>query len=224
MSNIMKIDSFRGEYNFLSNFYEAPVEVYGLKYQNSEAAFQAQKTLNFAMRQRFTTMNPTEAKRMGKMIILRDDWEDVKLQIMLDVVRAKFSQNPELAQKLVETGDLYLEEGNTWGDRTWGTVNGSGANWLGLILMKVREEMQNELVQEEIASIAKKIEFDFENNFEPTDTEGWNLEGFVIYNGKEYNIKLYGFDEDSYKIQAAKQIYEKILKENEIEIEEINLL
>lgn len=216
----MKIDLFRGKYNFLSNFYEAPVEVYGLKYLNSEAAFQAQKTLNFAMKQKFTTMNPTEAKRMGKMVILRDDWEDVKVQIMEDVVRAKFSQNPELAQKLIETGDVYLEEGNTWGDRTWGTVNGSGSNLLGQILMKIRDELQNEITNNRddiLNSIAEDICIDFERDFEATDTEGWNLEGKVEYNGQEYFVELFGYNEDSYELQAAKQIYKQITKETELD-------
>lgn len=142
-----KIDSFRGPYNFLSNFYEAPVEYDGIKYQNSEAAFQAQKTLNLMMRQRFATMNPAEAKKMGKMIALRDDWDDVKVQIMREIVHEKFYQNPDLAKKLVETGDTYLEEGNTWGDRVWGTVYGNGMNLLGQILMETRTELQRDIGQ-----------------------------------------------------------------------------
>ena len=64
-----------------------------------------------------------------------------KIKIMEEIVRAKFVQNPELAQKLIATGNAYLEEGNTWGDKVWGTVNGSGANNLGIILMKVRNEL-----------------------------------------------------------------------------------
>lgn len=60
---------------------------------------------------------------------------------MGEIVREKFVQNPELAQKLLSTGSAYLEEGNTWGDKVWGTVNGSGANQLGFILMRVRDEL-----------------------------------------------------------------------------------
>jgi hypothetical protein len=62
---------------------------------------------------------------------------------MGEIVRAKFEQNPNLAEKLLSTQDAYLEEGNTWGDRTWGTVNGAGANHLGRILMEIRNEMYN---------------------------------------------------------------------------------
>lgn len=147
-----KIDSFRGPYNFLSNFYEAPVEYDGIKYQNSEAAFQAQKTLNLMMRQRFSTMNPTEAKRMGKMIALREDWEDIKIQVMREIVHEKFYQNPDLAKKLADTGDIYLEEGNTWGDQTWGTVYGHGQNLLGKILMETRAELQRNIKQDNFDS------------------------------------------------------------------------
>lgn len=138
----MKIDSFRGEYFFLSNFYEAPVEYEGLTYQNSEAAFQAQKCADPKEREAFTTMNPSEAKKAGRTVTLRKDWEDVKITVMTGVVKAKFEQNPDLAEMLLATKDAYLEEGNNWGDRVWGTVNGEGANNLGLILMNTRKFLQ----------------------------------------------------------------------------------
>lgn len=64
---------------------------------------------------------------------------------MEEIVREKFTQNTELADKLLATGDAYLEEGNTWGDRIWGTVNGSGANRLGVILMQIRAELKDDL-------------------------------------------------------------------------------
>ena len=65
---------------------------------------------------------------------LRPDWESVKVKVMREIVHEKFAQNPDLAQRLIDTGDEYREEGNTWGDRVWGTVNGQGANLLGQIL------------------------------------------------------------------------------------------
>ena len=135
----MKINSFRGEYSFLSNFYEAPVEYEGLTYRSSEAAYQAQKCADPKDRKVFTAMNPAEAKKAGRTVTLRKDWEDVKISIMTGIVRAKFEQNPDLAERLIATKDAYLEEGNNWGDRVWGTVNGEGANNLGLILMDTRK-------------------------------------------------------------------------------------
>lgn len=138
----MKIDSFRGKYFFLSNFYEAPVTYEGLTYQNNEAAFQAQKCANPKEREAFTKMNPSEAKRAGRRVQLRKDWEKIKNSVMTDIVKAKFEQNSNLAEKLLATGDACLEEGNDWGDRIWGTVNGQGANCLGNILMNTREQMK----------------------------------------------------------------------------------
>lgn len=57
----------------------------------------------------------------------RPDWEDVKVDIMLGLLRQKF-QHPELGAKLLATGDAYLVEGNTWGDTFWGVFNGKGQN------------------------------------------------------------------------------------------------
>ena len=143
-----KIDSYRDEYFFLSNFYAAPVFYDGLIYQNNEAAFQAQKCIEKKDREAFTTMNPSEAKHVGRKVDLRKDWEKVKVSLMSEIVRAKFEQNPELADKLLATGETYLEEGNTWGDRIWGTVNGQGANRLGIILMEIREELKEKRTEE----------------------------------------------------------------------------
>lgn len=142
MSNNI-INSFKGKYAFLSNYYEVPVQYEGLTYKNSEAAFQAAKTLNTAERKEFTDLTPNNAKAKGRSINLRADWEKVKLDIMYDINMAKFTQNSDLREKLIATGDAYLEEGNTWNDRYWGTVNGVGQNQLGKVLMRVREDLQS---------------------------------------------------------------------------------
>ena len=138
----MKIDNFRNEYFFLSNFHPAKIKYDGIKYLNNEAAFQAQKCIIATDRIKFSCLNPSDAKRLGRRIILRNDWESVKISIMHDIVFEKFKQNPHLTKKLLDTGDVYLEEGNNWGDRIWGTVNGVGRNELGKILMEVRKEIK----------------------------------------------------------------------------------
>ena len=137
------IESFRGKYYFLSNFFPAEVTYNGLTYQNNEAAFQAQKTLSKEERKSFTTLAPNIAKRKGRQASLRKDWEQVKDRIMEDIVRAKFSQNEGLKKQLLATGDAQLVEGNSWNDRYWGVDNrtGIGENHLGVILMKVRSEL-----------------------------------------------------------------------------------
>lgn len=137
------INSFRNEYFFLSNFYEAPVIYDGITYQNNEAAFQAQKCAEKSDRHQFAALNPSQAKHLGRRVALRKDWEQIKVSVMREIVKAKFEQNPSLAEKLIATGDAHLEEGNTWGDRIWGTVNGVGANHLGRILMEIRDELEN---------------------------------------------------------------------------------
>ena len=134
------INEFRGKYYFLSNFYEAPVTWNGLTYLNNEAAFQSAKT--FSDRECFTNLDPSSAKKLGRKVQLRNDWENVKDNVMYEICKAKFSQNAELKNKLLATGDEHLEEGNTWGDKIWGTVNGIGENRLGKILMKIREELK----------------------------------------------------------------------------------
>ena len=144
---------FRDENFYLSNFYECSIEYDGLTYPNTEAAFQAQKCkgmkVNFSIpvndpRETFTYLNPVEAKRWGRKIPLRPDWEQVKIDIMKDVVRAKFNQHPDLKEKLLSTGDCHIEEGNHHRDKFWGTVNRVGENHLGIILMELRDEFRNE--------------------------------------------------------------------------------
>ena len=143
---VNKIQRFRGEYEFLSNFYPAEVSYDGLTFQNNEAAFQAQKTLDPAEKAQFTTMQPADAKRKGRIVRLRADWERVKNGIMEEIVRAKFTQNPDLKKKLLATEDILLIEGNTWNDRYWGVDirSGNGQNHLGRILMKVRSELRED--------------------------------------------------------------------------------
>ena len=137
----MKIDSFKEENYYLSSFFERPVEYEGILYQNNEAAFQAQKCSSYEDRKAFASLNASEAKHLGRSIHLRKDWENIKFRIMQEIVTEKFAQNEDLAEKLLSTGDAYLEEGNTWGDRIWGTVDGQGQNLLGQILMSVREQL-----------------------------------------------------------------------------------
>lgn len=129
------IGEFKGNYSFLSNFYEAPVTFEGLTYKNSEAAFQAAKTLS---REQFTDLDPKAAKELGRKVILRPDWEEIKDDIMYQICVNKFLQNPDLLEKLLATGNEELVYGNTEGDRIWGMTEGEGENCLGKILMQIR--------------------------------------------------------------------------------------
>ncbi len=137
-------DFHQEEYRYLSNFYEAVVTYGGLTYKSNEAAFQAQKCMTEEEKIPFTEYGPGKSKGLGRRVPLRPDWEAVKVGIMEEIVRAKFTQHPELASKLLATGDKVLVEGNTWGDTCWGVDlrTGQGENHLGRILMKVREELR----------------------------------------------------------------------------------
>lgn len=133
------IKEFRGKYYFLSNFSESKIELNGITFLNGESAFHSFKDIS--RQHEFSILDPSAAKRKGRQVNLRSDWEDVKDDIMYQVVKAKFTQNEDLKLKLINTGDEYLEEGNTWGDTYWGVCRGKGNNMLGKILMRVRDEI-----------------------------------------------------------------------------------
>lgn len=141
----MRIEHFRGDYAFLSNFWEVPVTYKGLTYGSNEAAFQAQKCMTEEEKLPFTQMRPSRSKKERRQVKLRPDWEDVKVGIMEEIVRAKFTQNEDMKWRLLATGDAELVEGNTWHDTCWGVdlKTGEGQNHLGKILMKIREERKN---------------------------------------------------------------------------------
>lgn len=143
------IGEFKGEYAFLSNFYPASFVYNNFYWPNSEAAYQAMKSLDPAVHSTFASYsNPGQAKRAGKTVEMRPDWDSVKRDIMLDIVYLKFKQNPELQAKLLATGTARLEEGNVWKDTYWGVCppySGKGENQLGKILMTVRTLLRTQV-------------------------------------------------------------------------------
>jgi ribA/ribD-fused uncharacterized protein len=149
LSKKQTINEFRGEYAFLSNFTYAPTDFDGDTYPTAEHAYQAAKTLNIEERKRIQKLStPGEAKKAGKLVTLRKDWESIKLKIMECVVRQKFLQNPDLAASLINTGSKVLREGNNWKDNYWGVDRrtGKGENHLGKILMMVRNELAKDFI------------------------------------------------------------------------------
>ena len=140
------IGPFRGQYDFLSNFYLTPVKYNGIIYPSSEHAFQAAKTTDMSVRKTIAALNfPGEARAVGRGVILREDWNNIRLVIMTKIIREKFSSNKALKIKLLNTGGHELVEVNTWGDTFWGVCNNVGENHLGKILMKIRKEFQQEI-------------------------------------------------------------------------------
>jgi hypothetical protein len=138
----MAIDSFRGKYRFLSNFFPALCNYEGIVYPTVEHGYQAAKSLDPVVRQTvMKALTAQEAKHMGRSIALRSDWESVKLGVMEDLLRLKFA-NREVANLLLLTGSEELVEGNWWGDTFWGVCHGIGENHLGRLLMKIREDIK----------------------------------------------------------------------------------
>lgn len=145
-----KIDSFTGEYRFLSNFWTGnpfPFGTYAdtkqpLIWPTAEHLFQAQKaTLPGAMNHVRCAMSPGGAKRRGRQLKVRADWETYRITAMIVTLGAKF-RDPEMMAKLLATGDAELIEGNTWGDTFWGVCGGTGENMLGRLLMDLRTELR----------------------------------------------------------------------------------
>jgi N-glycosidase YbiA len=137
----MIIDHFDGNYRFLSNFHPVKVVFEGDEYPSVENAYQAAKTLIPSERYAIRLATPGAAKRLGKRVRLRSQWNELKLSIMLNLLDQKF-KNPELRHLLLETKDVELIEGNEWGDTFWGVCKGLGQNHLGRLLMQIREEIR----------------------------------------------------------------------------------
>lgn len=131
------INSFTDQYFFLSNFAPSSLYYKNHRYLNAEAAFQAQKCPG--IEERFENLDPSQARRWGRMLPLREDWEEVKLKEMENILKAKF-RNYNLRKKLLETGEQELVEGNYWKDDFWGVCTSKGQNNLGKLLMKLRSE------------------------------------------------------------------------------------
>ncbi len=133
------IDEFMGKYRFLSNFWPVPIYYDGIEYPSTEHAFQAAKTLDFSKRLEISKLvAPGLAKKAGKTVVLRDNWDSIKDRIMQELTILKFIMNDDLRKKLLATGETKLIEGNQWGDTYWGVCKGVGQNKLGRILMEVR--------------------------------------------------------------------------------------
>jgi ribA/ribD-fused uncharacterized protein len=140
-----EITEFRGEWRFLSNFWPCDVKLGEIVFPSAEHGYQARKSLMPEVQLSVAQLaTPGDAKRYGRKIVLRPDWEQVKKRVMLLVVLSKFTQNPDLVARLAATEDAYLEEGNTWHDNYWGACRcddhtGDGLNYLGRILMMARD-------------------------------------------------------------------------------------
>jgi len=138
-----RIEGFKGEFEFLSNFVPVRVVLSGVEYPSVEHAYQAAKSLDVNERLIIQkAKSPGQAKKLGRLITMRSDWEDVKEHIMRELLIQKFAQ-PQFMELLLATGDAYLEETNWWKDRYWGVCKGKGLNRLGYLLMEIRSYLKD---------------------------------------------------------------------------------
>lgn len=164
-TTVHTIDNFHGTYAFLSNFYPAVVLFEGEVYQTTEHAFQAAKTLNLDVRADIReAKSSSQAKRLGRSCVLRDDWNEIRIPTMHGLLEQKFGlttaglttydistrnivladvlqQRTRCALLLRSTHNAFLVEGNTWNDTFWGICRGVGENNLGKLLMEIRERL-----------------------------------------------------------------------------------
>jgi len=129
-----------------SNFAACEVEYGGIAYPSVEHAYQAQKTLDENERRSIAALEtPGKAKKVGRHLQLREDWQEVKCGIMRDLLMLKFSREPfKLALRMTGEAEI-VEDASAWNDRVWGLGrNGDGQNLLGKCLMEVREAINRE--------------------------------------------------------------------------------
>lgn len=143
---------FQGEYECLSNFYiHEPITIrlpynkpysYEFSSNNIETLFQAAKTLDLKeIKQIISCSTPGQAKRLGRKVKLRDDWEQIKEDVMTSLINAKICSCRKFADTLINSDpNKYIVEMNYWGDKEWGvsTKDFYGNNKLGKLLMKIR--------------------------------------------------------------------------------------
>jgi len=140
----MKIDQFNGEFEFLSNFWESPFIHENIVYPTNEHFYQAMKTDSRKERKRLAGLRSAgEAKREGRKLAIRKDWESAKIAVMREGLSRKFVEGSVLAEMLKVTSPATLIEGNHWNDVFWGVSSKTdqGKNWLGKLLMARRAEL-----------------------------------------------------------------------------------
>jgi ribA/ribD-fused uncharacterized protein len=139
-----KIVQFKGDYKWLSNFYPCDIRFKGKLYPSVEYAYLSAKSDDKAWKKYCADAKekPSKTKKKSQYIQLVPNWDTIKLDVMRNCLEIKFNQEP-LRSWLIETGNSYLQEGNTWGDCFWGVDldTGEGENHLGILIMDIRSKM-----------------------------------------------------------------------------------
>lgn len=139
------ITEFSGEHRWLSNF--SPVRIYlaEIGYNSVEHAYVSSKSdaLYWKLFCADENVTASEVKKRGRLIEIRSDWHDIKIDVMKECLRQKFNQEP-YRSKLLATGTESIQEGNWWNDKFWGVClkTNKGQNNLGKLIMEIRNELQ----------------------------------------------------------------------------------
>ena len=135
------ITEFQNEYRWLSNFAPVKIKLDGLEFPSVEHAYMSAKSEDAEWKKFCSNPNNKagDVKRQSRNITLKDNWNEIKLDIMKECVNQKFSQAP-YRTKLLETGTQHLQEGNRWNDKFWGVClkTNKGENTLGKLIMEIR--------------------------------------------------------------------------------------
>ncbi|MCC7246955.1 MAG: NADAR family protein [Saprospiraceae bacterium] len=140
------IEHFRDEHRWLSNFYPCIILFRGKRYPSVEYAYMSAKSDDKSWKRMCadTRVKQGEIKKKSRHLTLVANWDDIKVDVMRTCLELKFAQEP-FKTWLLETGEIHLQEGNTWGDTFWGVdeTTGEGQNMLGQLIMEIRQQIQS---------------------------------------------------------------------------------
>ena len=138
------IEEFKGDFRWLSNFTLVDIEYNGIIYPSVEHAYVSAKSndLNFKLKCSDRNVTSGQVKRLGRKIEIIPEWDNIKLDVMRNLLEIKFNIEP-FKTLLKNTGNVYIQEGNNWNDVFWGVClkTGKGKNHLGHILMDIRRNL-----------------------------------------------------------------------------------
>lgn len=142
--------------SFLSNYYPCRVAYRRNIFTSSEACYQSEKFDDWAIKRTFSLLDADESRKVAHRIsrLQTPKWDALKYDVMVDILRAKFTQNHDLAKNLLQTNDaILIENTSSWHDNTWGHClceccrNLPYKNLLGKALMQVRQELKQGIIE-----------------------------------------------------------------------------
>lgn len=142
------ITEFRKEYNWLSNFANVKIILDDIVYQSVEHAYMSEKSDDVEWKLFCSNINNSASvvKAESKKIIIKHNWDKIKLDVMEKCLIQKYNTEP-YKTKLLETKNIYIQEGNNWNDKFWGVClkTNKGKNHLGKLIMYIRYNLQNNI-------------------------------------------------------------------------------